>query len=91
MVRTWQIIMFSGVALTCASSTAPVGPSGYSVSLRRIVADANTQNEGHPFSAWPLRGRKSRCLRPPQRAPSSANATRAPAHECLLPDSSPDP
>jgi hypothetical protein len=51
MLRTWQIIMFSGVALmaaACASSTAPVGPSGYSVSMRRIVADANTQNQGHP-------------------------------------------
>lgn len=52
MARIWQVVMFSAVALVaaaCASSAAPAGPSRYSVSLRRIVAAANTQNRGNPF------------------------------------------
>lgn len=48
MVRTWHVIAVSAVALVaaaCTSSTA-AGPSGYSVALGSIVADANAQNQG---------------------------------------------
>jgi len=51
MARIWQIITFSAAALiatACASSAAPVRPTSYPVSLRRIVADANTQNQDNP-------------------------------------------
>ena len=51
MVRPWHVIAFSTVALiaaACASSTTTAGPSGYSVPLGRIVADANAQNHGNP-------------------------------------------
>jgi hypothetical protein len=51
-VRTWHVIAFSTVALIasgCTSSTTTTGPSGYSVPLARIVADANAQNQGNPF------------------------------------------
>jgi hypothetical protein len=50
-VRTWYVIAFSTVAViaaACASSTMTAGPSGYSVPLDRIVADANAQNHGNP-------------------------------------------
>jgi hypothetical protein len=99
VVRTWHVIAFSSVALVavaCTSSTTTAEPSGYSVPLRRIVADANVQNQGNPsyrlaaLIAWPHLARKSRCPRQPQRVPSSASATKAAARECLLPDSSPD-
>jgi hypothetical protein len=51
-VRTWHVIAFSTVTLiaaACTSSTTTTGPSGYSVPLGRIVADANAQNQGNPF------------------------------------------
>ena len=51
-MRTWHVIAFAAVALitaACTSSTTTTGPSGYSVALGRIVADANAQNQGNPF------------------------------------------
>ena len=50
-MRTWHVIAFSAVAViaaACTSSTTTAGPSGYSVPLGRIVADANAQNHGNP-------------------------------------------
>jgi len=51
VVRTWRVIAVSAVALivaACTSSTTRTGPSGYSVALGSIVADANAQNQDSP-------------------------------------------
>jgi hypothetical protein len=76
-VRTRHIITFSGVALiatACASSAAAVGTPGYSVPLRRIVADANVQNQDNPFYGLAPPGTKVPM--------SEATAARAVIKEC---------
>ena len=68
---------FSAVALTaaaCTSSKTTTGPWGYSVPLSRIVADANTQNPGHPFYRLAPPGTKV--------SMSEATAARAVISEC---------
>ena len=81
VVRTWHVIVFSTVALVaaaCTSSTttttATARPSGYSVPLRRIVADANVQNQDNP---------SYRLAAPGTKVPmSEATAARAVISEC---------
>lgn len=76
-MRTWHVIAFFAVALiaaACTSSTTATGPSGYSVPLARIVADANAQNQGNPFY---------RLAPPGTKVPmSEATAARAVISEC---------
>jgi hypothetical protein len=51
VVRTWHVIAVTSAALivaACTSSTTTAGPSGYSVALGSIVADANAQNQDNP-------------------------------------------
>jgi hypothetical protein len=76
-VRTWHVLAFSAVALiaaACTSSTAPTRPSGYSVPLGRIVADANAQNQDSPLY---------RLAPPGTKVPmSEATAARAVISEC---------
>jgi hypothetical protein len=76
-VRTWHVIVLSTVALiaaACTSSPTTAGPSGYSVPLGRIVADANAQNQGSPFY---------RLAPPGTKVPmSEATAARAVISEC---------
>lgn len=77
MVRTAHVIAFSIVALIAAACTSPaaaVGPSGYSVPLGRILADANVQNQGNP---------SYRPAAPGTKVPmSEATAARAVISEC---------
>jgi hypothetical protein len=76
-VRTRHVIAFSTAALiaaACTSSTTTTGPSGYSVPLGRIVADANAQNQGNP---------SYRLAPPGTKVPmSEATAARAVISEC---------
>jgi len=76
-VRTWHVIAFSAVAVIAAACTSPTttaGPSGYSVPLGRIVADANAQNHGNP---------SYRLAAPGTKVPmSEATAARAVISEC---------
>jgi hypothetical protein len=76
-VRTRHVIAFSAVAVitaACTSSATTTGPSGYSVPLGRIVADANAQNQGNPFY---------RLAPPGTKVPmSEATAARAVISEC---------
>ena len=76
-MRTRHVIAFSTVALiaaACTSSTTAGGPSGYSVPLGRIVADANAQNHGDP---------SYRLAPPGTKVPmSEATAARAVISEC---------
>src|SRR5450432_4284516 len=75
LVRTGHVIACSTVALVavaCASTTAR--PSGYSVPLSRIVADANAQNQDSP---------SYRLAAPGTKVPmSEATAARAVISEC---------
>ena len=75
-VRTWHVIAVSTVALiaaACTSSTT-AGPSGYSVALGSIVADANAQNQDNPFF---------RLAAPGTKVPmSEATAAHAVINEC---------
>jgi hypothetical protein len=51
VVRIRHVIVFSTVALAataCTSAATAARPSGYSVPLSRIVADANVQNQNNP-------------------------------------------
>jgi hypothetical protein len=77
VVRTWNVIAFSAVALlaaACTSSTTTDGRSGYSVPLGCIVADANAQNHGNP---------SYRLAPPDTNVPmSEATAARAVNSEC---------
>ena len=77
VVRTSHVIAFSIVALTAAACTSPaatVGPSGYSVPLQRILADANVQNQDNP---------SYRLAAPGTKVPmSEATAARAVISEC---------
>ena len=76
-MRTRHVIAFSAVAViaaACTSSATTTGPSGYSVPLGRIVADANAQNQGNPFY---------RLAPPGTKVPmSEATAARAVISEC---------
>ena len=75
-MRIWHAIAFSTMALiaaACTSSTT-TGPWGYSVPLSRIVADANTQNQGNPFYRLAPPGTKV--------SMSEASAARAVISEC---------
>jgi hypothetical protein len=77
VVRTWHVIAFSTVALVaaaCTSTTTTAKPSGYSVPLRRIVADANVRNQDNP---------SYRLAAPGTKVPmSEATAARAVISEC---------
>jgi hypothetical protein len=76
-MRTWHVIACSTVALVaaaCASATTTARPSGYSVPLSRIVADANVQNQNNP---------SYRLAAPGTNVPmSEATAVRAVISEC---------
>jgi hypothetical protein len=79
VVRTWHVIAFSTVALVAAActtmtATTTARPSGYPVPLRRIVADANVQNQDNP---------SYRLAAPGTKVPmSEATAARAVISEC---------
>jgi hypothetical protein len=77
VVRVWYIVAFFTpvvVAVACTSSATTARTSGYSVTLSRIVADANAQNQDNPSYRLAASGTKVPM--------SEATAARAVISEC---------